>query len=54
MVLAIIDIGKILFMRNELESELSEVIDLYRNQKTYNEIMTELKHQDEDLSLIHI
>ena len=51
MVLAIIDIGKILFMRNELENELSDVIDLYRNQKTYDEITNELKKQDEDILL---
>ncbi len=51
MILAVIDIGKIIFTRNELEQELGEVIDLYRNQKTYNEIMNELTNQDEEVTL---
>ena len=38
MVLTVIDIGKIIFFRNELENEMSDVIDLYRKKKSYEEI----------------
>ena len=51
MVLAIIDIGKIIYIRNELENELSDVIDLYRNKKTYNDILNDVKINDKDVEL---
>ena len=51
MLLAIIDIGKIIFMRNELEQQLSEVIDLYRNDSSYNEIVDELRLEEDQVSL---
>lgn len=51
MVLAIIDVGKIIYIRNEMENELSNVIDLYRNKKTYDEILKEVKISDQDINL---
>lgn len=51
MVLAIIDVGKIIYIRNEMENELSNVIDLYRNKKTYDEILKEVKINDQDINL---
>ena len=38
MLLAIIDVGKIIFIQNRLENKMSNVLDLYRNQKSYDEI----------------
>ena len=37
MLLAIIDVGKIIFIQNRLENKMSNVLDLYRNQKSYDE-----------------
>ena len=51
MVLTVIDIGKIIFFRNELENEMSDVIDLYRNQKSYEEILSDLELQNSDIEL---
>ena len=53
MVLTVIDIGKIIFFRNELENEMSDVIDLYRNQKSYEEILSDLELQKCDI-VLHI
>ena len=51
MLLAIIDIGKIMFIQNNLESQLSNVVELYKNQKTYQEIINELEKNDKEISL---
>lgn len=51
MLLSIIDIGKVIYFQNQLVSELNDVIDLYKNQKTYEEILNELKLQDEGVTL---
>lgn len=51
MLLSIIDIGKIIMTKTRLESELSDVIDLYKNKKTYTEITDELNKQDHEVSL---
>ena len=51
MLLSIIDIGKAIYFQNQLVSELNDVIDLYKNQKTYEEILNELKLQDEGVTL---
>lgn len=51
MVLTVIDIGKIIFFRNELENEMFDVIDLYRNQKSYEEILSDLELQNSDIEL---
>lgn len=51
MLLSIIDIGKVIYFRNQLISELNDVVDLYKNQNTYEEILSELHLQDEDVTL---
>ncbi len=51
MLLSVIDIGKIIYLKNELESEMASVIDLYRNQKTYDEIYEEVTQNDSEISL---
>lgn len=51
MLLSIIDIGKIIYFQNQLESELNHVIELYRNDKSYDEIQKELSLQDENIIL---
>lgn len=38
MILAVIDIGKILYFGNNLESKMDEVITFYEENKTYDEI----------------
>ncbi len=51
MLLAVIDIGKIIYYQNALESEMSDVIDLYKNQKSYQDISQELSLNENALSL---
>lgn len=51
MLLSIIDIGKVIYFQNQLVSELNDVVDLYKNQKTYEEILNELNLQDEGVTL---
>lgn len=51
MLLSIIDIGKVIYFQNQLVSELNDVVDLYKNQKTYDEILNELNLQDEGVTL---
>lgn len=51
MLLAIIDIGKIIYSQNELESEMSNVVELYKNKKTFLEIQSSLALNDEDTVL---
>ncbi len=51
MLLAIIDIGKIIFYQNHLESEMANVVELYKNKKTYQEIEEEIALNDEDITL---
>ena len=51
MILAIIDIGKIVFFRNELENEMSDVVDLYRNQKSFQKKKKDLELLEEDIQL---
>ncbi len=46
MLLATIDIGKIIYNKNRLESEMSTVVDFYKNGKTYDEITKELEQND--------
>ncbi len=50
LVLGVIDIGKILYSKMMLESQISEVISLYESGKTQEEIATKLEF-DEDISL---
>lgn len=49
MLLGIIDIGKVIVAKTQMESQLSEALDLYRNHKPYEEISKELKQQDDSL-----
>ena len=51
MVLGIIDIGKVIVMKTEMESELADVLNLYHHHKTYEEILEGLKLQDKDMTL---
>ena len=51
MLLSIIDIGKVIYFQNQLVSELYDVVELYKNQKTYEEILNELNLQDEGVTL---
>ena len=51
MLLSIIDIGKVIYFQNQLVRELNDVVDLYKNQKTYEEILNELNLQDEGVTL---
>lgn len=51
MLLAIIDVGKVIYFRNELESEMSNVVELYKNKKTFEEMEEELKRNNEDIIL---
>ena len=51
MLLAIIDIGKMIYFRNELESEMSNVVEMYKNKKSYQEIENELKLNESDFEL---
>ncbi len=52
MLLAIIDIGKMIYFKNELESEMSEVVELYKNKKTYEEMEKTLNLNDEEIELV--
>lgn len=51
MLLCIIDIGKIIFFQNRLEGKMEDVITLYKNENTYDNILKELKKDDKDLKL---
>jgi len=51
MLLATIDIGKIIFQKNNLESQMSNVVDLYKNKKTFAEIESELSFNKENILL---
>lgn len=51
MLLAVIDVGKIIFVQNRLENKMSQVLDLYRNQKSYDEILSSLTGDDDTIKL---
>ena len=51
MLLCIVDIGKIIFFQNRLEGKMEDVISLYRNEKTYDTIMNDIKKDDKSLLL---
>lgn len=46
MILAVIDIGKILYFGNNLESKMDEVITFYEENKTYDEISNLIQLDD--------
>ena len=51
MLLAIIDLGKVIYCQNELESEMNQVVDLYKNKKSYQEMEKEVTLNDESVVL---
>lgn len=51
MLLSIMDIGRIIYFQNEMVSELSDVVSLYRNSYSYDDIKDELSLEDKDVSL---
>ncbi len=51
MVLAVIDIGKMLYSRNLMQEELDEVVSMYNDGKKYSQINDYIKDIDKDLSL---
>ena len=51
LILGVIDLGKIIYMQNTMENALDDAITLYRADKTYDEIITELHRNDEKLSM---
>jgi len=51
MLLAIIDVGKVIYYKNELESEMASVVDLYKNQNSYQSILDNLHINDESVVL---
>ncbi len=51
MLLAVIDFGKMIYFKNLLQSEMSDVVHLYQNEKTYQEIMDDLSLSDENIEL---
>lgn len=51
MLLAIIDVGKIIYYKNELESEMASVVELYKNQNSYQSILDNLHINDDEINL---
>lgn len=51
MILAVIDIGKILYYQNNLESKMDEVITTYEKNKNYDETVKKLEMEDDELEL---
>lgn len=49
MILAVIDLGKILYFGNILESKMDDVITYYEENKTYNEIDNLIKLDDKTI-----
>ena len=48
---AIIDLGKMLFVKNQLESEMNEIIEKYKREATFMEIQTELDKNNKNAKL---
>ena len=49
MILAVIDLGKILYFGNILESKMDNVITMYESKKTFEEIEQNIKLDDNDI-----
>ncbi len=49
MILAVIDLGKILYFGNILESKMDDVITMYESKKTFEEIEQNIKLDDNDI-----
>lgn len=53
MLLSIIDVGMIVYNKNDLESRLSDVTSLYREKKTYDEIKSSLNDDEIKLTILN-
>ncbi len=51
MLLAIIDIGKIIVVKNRLESEIDQIIEYYHNGNSFAEINAKVKEDNETSTL---
>ncbi len=51
MLLAIIDVGKMIYYKNDLENDLNLAIQLYQDQKTFQEIEEKIKLNHKDAKL---
>lgn len=51
MLLCTIDIGKIIFVKNQLEGKLEDIVTLYKSENTYDYILQELHKDDKTLEL---
>lgn len=51
MIFSIIDVGKMIYTKNRLESEMDMVVEEYHNKKTFDEINASLKRNNENASL---
>lgn len=51
MLLGIIDIGKVVIARTEAESQLAEALSLYHKHKTYDEIISLMNLQEQEMKL---
>lgn len=51
LLLCIIDVGKILFYQNRLEGKMEDVITLYQNNNTYDNILKKVNKDDAALDL---
>lgn len=51
MLLTMIDIGKIIYYKNDLENELNTAISLYQEKKSYDEIKEAITLNEKDLLL---
>jgi len=51
MLFAIIDVGKMIYTKNRLESEMDMVVEEYHNQKTFEQISEQLKKNNSAASL---
>ena len=51
MIFGVIDSGKILYMKNNLESQMDDIITAYKEGETKNEIIEKLKLKKENIIL---
>lgn len=51
MIFVVIDLGKILYTKNSLESKMEDVVTLYRNNKNVEKIKEELNLSKENIAL---
>lgn len=51
MVLAVIDIGKMLYSKNQMQNSLNEIIVMYKDGKQYTEMKNYVNNIDKNISL---